>query len=144
MRVINTTEDNGKLIECNCGAELEYVPSDMHVGQFGSMFLACPVCGDEILLEDEDPVILTTQNLEWPKHFSLPDGTAADIPDHEIQKWLNTCLRHADSEMYPDGSFISMGSGNTMVFVLKYGDEYSVYVTKNYAITSIPREENVK
>ena len=141
MRVINKIEESGKLVECQCGAELEYLPSDVHVGAFGSMFTTCPVCEEEVLLDDELPMVLTTENVEWPKHFSLPHKSDFDISDKEIQEWVNKCLKLAESDVvYPNGSYVSTACGNTIVFVHKFEDSYEVYVTKSYAETSIPRE----
>ena len=37
------------------------------------------------------------------------------------------------------GEFALTGSGNTMVFAVKYEDEYAIYVTKEYYESSIPR-----
>jgi hypothetical protein len=141
MRVINKIEEEGKLVECQCGAELEYLPSDVHVGAFGSMFVTCPVCEEEMLLDEEDPMVLTVENVEWPKHFSLPHKSDFDISDKEIQEWVKQCLKLAESDIiYPNGSFVRMACGNTMVSIQKYEESYEVYVTKSYAETSIPRK----
>ena len=139
MRVINKIEENGKPAECLCGAELEYLPSDMHEGAYGCMYITCPVCEKEILLDDEDPVELTAETLEWPKHFSLPADTDVKVTDATIQRWMNTCLSQLKSDIYKDGSCIQMGSGDSIVWMFKYEDEYAVYVSKSYAATSIPR-----
>lgn len=140
MRVINKIEENGKLLECPCGADLEYLPSDMHVGAFGSMYVTCPECEEEVLLDDEIPMTLTVENAEWPKHFALPHQSDFDISDKQIQEWVTKCLKLAESDIvYPNGSYVITASGNTMVFVHKYEDSFAVYVTKSYAETSIPR-----
>ena len=140
MRVINKPKDDGKLVDCACGAELEYLPSDMYVGAYGCMYVKCPECGDDLLLDEEDPILLTPENVSWPQHFSLPDPEKdLNIDDKTIQNWVTTCLNHLESSLYEYGSYVTMGSGNARVWAEKFEDEYAVYVTKSYAATSVPR-----
>lgn len=144
MRVINKMEEGGKPAECLCGTELEYLPQDMHAGAYGSMYITCPVCAKEILLDYEDPMPLTVQNVKWPQHFSLPDAEDFNVDDATIQGWVETCLAQISDKIYPNGSSVHIATGNAMVVINKYGDSYDVFVTKSYANTNIPREESAK
>jgi len=142
LRVINKPEGDGKLVDCDCGAELEYLPTDMYVGAYGAMYVRCPECDAEVLLNDEEQFLLTPENVSWPQHFSMPDSDDLDVDDKTIQNWVSTCLKHLESDLYGYGSYVSMGSGNTRVWAEKFEDEYAIYVTKSYAATSVPRKVN--
>lgn len=144
MRVINKPRDSCKIVACECGAEIEYFPHDKHDGAFGCMYLTCPECEHEVLLDSEEPVKLTIDNIEYPKHFDLPDGTAVDIDDATIQKWIRTCLKQLSSDIYKCRDVVSMGSGNTRIWAEKWENEYAVFVTKSYAATSIVRNQDEK
>lgn len=141
MRVINKPRDSCKIVTCKCGAEIEYFPHDKHDGAFGCMYLTCPECANEVLLDKEDPIKLTIDNVEWPKHFDLPDGSEMNFDDATIQKWVRMCLSQLSSDIYKVRDVVSMGSGNTRIWAEKWEEEYAVYVTKSFSTTSIPRED---
>ena len=62
-----------------------------------------------------------------------------DIDNEKIQQYIRERLRVAECDT-EDFGYYATGSGNTMVFVFKYEDEYVVYVAKNYWECSIPRK----
>lgn len=81
---------------------------------------------------------LNSSNIEFPLHFMPPSDNAVDMGNAKIQEWVRERLRMAESDTEDYGHYFT-GSGNTMVFVFKYEDEYDVYVTKKYWECSIPR-----
>ena len=77
-------------------------------------------------------------NIEFPLHFMQPSGKDVIVSDIEIQKWVRERLRAAENDIEDCGYYIT-GSGDTLVFVFKYEDEYVVYVTKKNYECSIHR-----
>ena len=141
IKVLNKNIDEQKLYRqiCDmCGAELEFALNDTYIGALGARYVKCPVCGEEIMTEKCDGIQLNSSNIEFPKHFFEPSGV--DIPDSEINNWVRRCLKIAEESDEPYGYFVHTGSGNTMVILMAYEDEYEIIVTKDYYETSVNRD----
>ena len=141
IKVLNKNTDEQKLYRqiCDmCGAELEFALNDTYISALGARYVKCPVCGEEIMTEECDGIQLNSSNIEFPKHFFEPDGV--DIPNSEINNWVRRCLKIAEESDEPYGYFVHTGSGNTMVILMAYEDEYEIIVTKDYYETSVNRD----
>ena len=141
IKVLNKNTDEQKLYSqiCDmCGAELEFALNDTYIGALGARYVKCPVCGREIMTEECGGIQLDSSNIEFPKHFFEPDGV--DIPNSEINNWVRRCLKIAEESDEPYGYFVHTGSGNTMVILMAYEDEYEIIVTKDYYETSVNRD----
>lgn len=121
-----------------CTAELEFSLEDTYIGALGARYVKCPICGKEIMAEVCDGIELNSNNIEFPKHFLGPGGV--DIPNSEVNDWVRKCLKKAEESDEPYGYFVEIRSGNTMVILLAYEDEYEIFVAKNYYETSVNRE----
>jgi tRNA(Ser,Leu) C12 N-acetylase TAN1 len=119
-----------------CQAQLEFEYEDTYEGVYGLFCVKCPECGREIAVEKINPIQLTSQNIEFPKHFRGPAGL--DIPNEKIQEWIKECLSNAEEDD-ENGTFYINASGNTVVIVLKYRDVYEIYVSDKYYECAIPR-----
>ena len=140
IRVLNKKVEEPKVYKqiCDeCRAELEYEYEDTYEGYAGMRCIKCPECGYEIITEDFDGVELDSSNVEFPKHFYHFDGV--DINNEKIQEWIRKCLQVAEESDEPYGYFCCAGSGNTMVILLAYEDEYDIVVAKNYYELDIQR-----
>lgn len=143
IKVINKKKEEPKVYRqpCDqCGAELEFTFDDTYEGVLGARYIECPECGREIMVMELAGTQLTSKNIEFPKHFFEPSGV--DIDDEQIQKWVRECLKVAEESDEPYGYFVTAGSGNTVVILMAYADEYSIIVSKDYYCTSVDREEN--
>lgn len=139
VKVLNRDVDNQvfyrQLCE-ECRAELEYAFDDTHEGAFGLRYLTCPACGKEIVTE-LDETKLTSDNIEFPKHFMAMGDGANNIEDEEIQKWVRQMLKFAEETDEPYGYFFITGTGNSKVILMAYEDEYDIVVAKDYYETSV-------
>lgn len=112
----------------HCGAELEYNEVDEHNGQWGMMCITCPVCGEEIFISDYRVIEPT-----WGMTFDHTDeNSAVKLDDKETQEMVDKCYDHLMSPEWKPGEFYITMSGDTLVFGVKFEDEVSVYVTKDY------------
>lgn len=133
-----------KLICENCGSELEYEKSDLRMGELGCVFVDCPLCGRNNMLEDnEENITLTIDNVEFPVHFfhtSKEKGAVDCCSNEEIKKRIREAIAYfrEDKEGY---SWYSQ-SGNLYVQVRRFkGDEmYEVIVSNDFYSTEIPFE----
>lgn len=141
IKVINKKKEEPKTYKsiCDkCGAELEYEESDTYIGVYGDRELICPSCHESVFVDEVMGICLNSRNIEFPLHFMPPNDSAVDIDDSKIQEWVRECLKRAESDH--ECNFYMTESGNTVVIVLKFVDEYTVYVSKKYYDCSIPRE----
>ena len=60
-----------RILVCEkCNSELEYEKSDLRMGVLGCMFLDCPLCKHDNMIDDnEENITLTADNVEFPTHF---------------------------------------------------------------------------
>jgi hypothetical protein len=80
---------------------------------------------------------LTEHNIEFPKHFRKTGAEAINIGDSTLQEWIRECLEKIKQDEESDYWIIA--SGNAVVIILKFEDEYSIYVAKDYWECSIFR-----
>lgn len=128
----------------NCRSELEYDESDLRMGALGVVYLDCPLCGYDNMLEDnEDTITLTKNNIEFPTHFwhtSKEDGAIDCCSNEEIKKCVNRAIDYFRKNK--DAFSWYTEYGNLYISVFRYdGDEdYYVMATNNYYSTYIPFE----
>lgn len=145
----NTDTDNKpypRKIFCErCESELEYDLSDLRMGEYGCMFIDCPCCGYDNMLEDnENNITLTMDNIEFPTHYHhISKSSAVDICDNEhireeIKKGI-TYLRNNPNEH----SYGGWRSGNLYVQIDKFdGDEmYDITVSNDFYNMEIPFDD---
>ena len=127
-----------------CQSELEYEKSDLIIGALGCVYIDCPLCGHNIMLdENENSISLTKDNISFPTHFfhTSEETGAVDMCNNEeikerICKAINYFRKNKDEFVWYSYC------GNLCVIVFRYdGDEdYEVIVTNNYYNTYIPFE----
>lgn len=144
IKILNQKAQEKKVynITCHeCGAQLEYEESDTYIGANGGRNLICPSCGEELYLDEPKGIDLDENNINFPVHFYAMGDDVVNIKDCEIQNMVRHCLARIKEN--PDNSFFLEGTGDTMVIVLAFEDEYDIYVTKNYWECSIPKYNEI-
>lgn len=130
----------------SCRSELEYEESDLRIGEFGCVYVDCPVCGEEnMLVDNEHAITLTVDNIEFPIHFrhlNKTTGTAEVCNDEEIKKYLRRAVDYfrKNKNEYDWGGWIT---GDLYLQIHRYdGDEiYTVTVSNDFYVAEIPFEE---
>lgn len=142
---IKKIEPYPRIIICEkCGSELEYEKSDLRIGAFGLVYLDCPLCNhDNVLDSHEDEITLTKDNIIFPTHFwhiSSENG-AIDYCDNEnikkeIHRGINFLRENKERESW------MTEYGNLHIDINRFdGDgNYTVFVTNDYYQTDIPFE----
>lgn len=126
----------------NCSSELEYEKSDLRIGAYGAVYLDCPCCGRDNLLDShEDEITLTADNIEFPTHFhrtSTETGAVDMCNNEEIKKLIQSAIKYFRKNK--DEHCWDSQCGNLYLSVRRYsGDEdYEINVTNNYYSTYIP------
>jgi len=129
----------------NCGSELEYEESDLRIGALGCVYLDCPLCGnDNMLEENEKAITLTRDNIEFPTHFFHTSAKvkAVDVCNNErikqeIHRGIDYLRKHKDEFAW------LMQTGNLYVAIYRYDGtdkEYEVIISNDYYDTYIPFE----
>lgn len=127
----------------DCGSELEYEKSDLRMGAYGCVHLDCPLCGySNMLDENEENIILTVDNIEFPVHFyhvSTETGAVDCCTNEMIKKYIRKVVDYfrENKDEYDWGGHIT---GNLYMHVHKYSgdEEYTIVVSNDFYETSIP------
>lgn len=146
MKVIKKKIQETTQIECAwCESILEYVNEDIQLDNENQKYIICPECDHLTYLidMDKDPEekILTINNIQFPEDF-YQFGTsdhAVKIDDEEINERIQKCLEALEENKKDYGVFHYIGSGDSVVIVVKHEDEYVVFICKDYYEAAIER-----
>lgn len=125
-----------------CDSELEYNKDDLRVGAFGCMFLNCPCCNQENLIEDEG-LDLTKDNVEFPTHFhhcSKETGAVDICNNKRIKEYINEAIDYFRNNKNEFVWFVSTGNLHMTVFRWSEDECYDVIVANDHYSTFIPFE----
>lgn len=146
IEIENNTKPYPRFHICEgCLSELEYEKSDLTMGYLGAMYLKCPLCGYNNMMEhsDEAGITLTKDNVQFPVHFwhtSKETGAVDCCNNEEVKECIRKAIDYFRANKNEYHWFTA--TGNLYVSVDRYdGDEsYEIMVTNNYYETSIPFE----
>lgn len=132
-----------KLMCENCRSELEYEETDMRMGEYGCMFVDCPLCGYDNMLEDnEKNITLTIDNIEFPIHFhhTSKDNAVDRCNLTEVRQDIKRAVEYFRKNK--DEYIWYSWSGNLFVMVHRCsGDkEYAITVSGDFYSMNIPFE----
>lgn len=138
MRLITSNENKSEWPKrhiCDeCGAELEYDATDTYIGWMGVEYVTCPNCNRETMVNDK-----RIQAPTWKAtfHHVTSAENAVNIPDHEVQTYVDKVVQNLCSDNWKVGEFSMTFTGNLLVFGVKWEDGIDIYVTKDYWEDSI-------
>lgn len=125
---VETSEYPKRIVCEHCGAELEYDKGDEFVGLWGMKCITCPECNEDCFISDH-----RVEPPNWKTTFDHTNSNSAvAIDDKEIQEYIDKCYAKLTSDEWKPGDHYLMGSGDTMIFGVKYEDEIRVFVTRDY------------
>ena len=128
-------EDN-QIICDECRARLTYDEDDIEIGQFGLEQIKCPVCGEILMVGDEERKILPN----YPKTFHHFDGKIGhDLTDTEINQHLISVMKTIKHE--PNREYAYCSSDDTAVIGMNMGSEMVFVVGKKYYEDAIEMED---
>ena len=125
---VETSEYPKRIVCEHCGAELEYDKDDEFVGLWGMKCITCPECNEDCFVSDH-----RVEPPNWKVTFDHTNSdSAVAIDDEEIQEYIDKCYAKLTSDEWKPGDHYLTGSGDMMIFGVKYEDEIRVFVTKDY------------
>lgn len=125
---VETSEYPKRIVCDHCGAELEYDRDDEFVGLWGLKCVTCPECNEDCFISDH-----RVEPPNWKTTFDHTNSNSAvAIDDEEIQEYIDKCYARLTSDEWKSGDHYLTGSGDTMIFGVKYEDEIRVFVTRDY------------
>lgn len=130
----------------NCESKLKYEEFDLRMGAYGCVYIDCPLCGYDNMLEDnENNTTLTKDNIEFPLHFYhvCEENGAVNCCDNvHIKKYINEAVNYfrTHKDEYDYGGHII---GNLYFHVHRWsGDElYEISIANDFYSMEIPFEE---
>ena len=111
------------------------------------MYVNCPICDYDIMLEDnENNITLTMDNIKFPVHFHHINKDQKNVKDifneDEIKKYLREAITYFrnNKDEYAWGGWIT---ANLFIHVHRYSadEEYNVTVSGDFYNMEIPFEE---
>lgn len=125
---VETNEYPKRIVCDHCGAELEYDKDDEFIGLWGMECVTCPECNEDCFVSDH-----RVESPNWKTTFDHTNSdSAVAIDDEEIQEYIDKCYAKLTSDEWKPGDHYLTGSGDTMIFGVKYEDEIRVFVTRDY------------
>ena len=125
---VETSEYPKRIVCEHCGAELEYDKDDEFVGLWGMKCITCPECNEDCFVSDH-----RVEPPNWKVTFDHTNSdSAVAIDDEEIQEYIDKCYAKLTSDEWKPGDHYLTGSGDMMIFGVKYEDEIRVFVTRDY------------
>lgn len=127
-----------------CDSQLGYDDNDLKYGAYGCAYIKCPLCGCSNILDDEEPLKLTIDNVNFPTHFDhfSEKAGALSIPEETINQCIRKGIKYLRENK--DEDFWLYRAGDTCVFIFKFDEEdrkYNVVVSKDYHETNIGFEK---
>lgn len=131
------------LVCVKCRSELEYNESDLEMGFLGCMYLKCPCCNYENMLEEnENSIILTKDNVEFPVHFYHTSYNNQNIKHCCNNSEVKSCIKNAIDFFRDNKDEFAWATEYGDLYVVVYrldGDQtYEVVVSNDFYTTSIP------
>lgn len=133
-----------KVVCDRCGSELEYEKEDTRIGYLGVTHLDCPLCGEEIMLEDnEQDITLTVDNVKFPEHFwhTSKETGAKEVNAHRIKEYIRHGIEYLRERKDEYAWFTQIGDSHIYVHKFEGDEEYTVIVAKDFYETEIPFEK---
>ena len=131
-----------KRVFCDeCQAELEIEESDVFVGEFGCYLFKCPCCGREVAIDGIERDMKPTFKQTFLHIFTGKSDDTIHIEDDEVQKMINHCVSNLISDDVEAGEFSMQGTGDTVVYALKYEDCIDILVTQDYYEDTLSKED---
>lgn len=143
--IVKEIESYPRKFTCEyCGSELEYDKEDLRIGGLGLVYLDCPLCNyDNMIDGHEDTVILTKDNAEFPTHFnhtSKENGAVDCCNNKEVREYINKAIEYFRKNKNEDTWMAETGNLHIDVYKENEDKDYYVVVANNYYGTYIDFE----
>lgn len=137
MKIVHFIKKSAQITCERCGSVLEYDFDDVYTGADGCKFITCPVCGEEIMLENLDPEKITSNTVKYPTHF-YDFSNGVDVSDKEINEYIKQVCNNVEA----GEQFSIIATGNTMVCALDFDGDgvIEVIVAKGYRECYVDKE----
>lgn len=117
--------------QCQCGVTLRYDMSDIKYGAYGCPYITCPVCGQDIYLDDVDGKTVNYETFIYPDNFHYC-YSGVTISDETIMEWIKEGIDFLRRNVHEYVWITQSGNTAVIVFNIKRDENYYVIVTNNY------------
>ena len=133
------------IIECDkCGSELEITKEDTHIGWLGAVYVTCPCCGEDTMIDEMEGITLTKDNISFPIHFIRTNKNVRNIVEVSSEKIIKEIKKGIEYfRVHKDEFNWYTSYGDLFINIYRYdGDEnYFILVTQDFYETYIPFEK---
>lgn len=123
IEIVTPIKPTNEIVCDNCNAILRYEVEDKHIGLYGCEVIDCPACGEQVFLSER------VARPTFPTTFAPCATDVRVLTNDEVQTGVDKVIENLT--MLKAGEFTLYGTGDIMVFGLRYKDEDCIYVAKN-------------
>ena len=140
MVTVEDEKNTNRAFCYECGSTLLYNAEDRRIGTYGSYYITCPVCLNDVPVDHE-----RHEKIICPDSFSKfgKTGTVPENKDEKIQECINDLIK--DYKEYRDkeedfGGYMFYASGNILVVLFEEEDDIVIRVAEGYYEDFIEKE----
>ena len=134
-------EKNTNRVFCyECGSTLLYNREDRRIGTYGSYYITCPVCLNNVPVDYErhEKIIFPDTFMKFEK-----TGTKPENKDEKIQEYINDLIK--EYKEYRDkeedfGGYMFCATGNILVVLFEDEGDIAIRVAEGYYEDFIEKE----
>ena len=123
-----------------CGSTLLYNREDRRIGTYGSYYITCPVCLNNVPVDYErhEKIIFPDTFMKFEK-----TGTKPENKEEKIQEYINDLIK--EYKEYRDkeedfGGYMFYATGNILVVLFEDEDDIAIRVAEGYYEDFIEKE----
>lgn len=141
MKILKCPTDvQFKEVSCKCGCVFEYGADDVERDMFDNVYVCCPICNERI--DADESLIKHSEHINFNKDcykFGVSDDSI-HIDESESEEWINDMFEELrDESAYASVPFSIRATGDTVVIIFKWEDEYQIIRSNKYEEMSVLR-----
>lgn len=140
MVTVEDKKNTNRIVCSECDSTLLYNAEDRSIGPYGSYYITCPVCLNNVPVDYErhEKIIFPDTFMKFEKTGIEPEGK-----DEKIQEYINDLIK--DYKEYRDkekdfGGYMFYSIGNILVVLFEDEDDITIRVAEGYYEDSIEKE----
>ena len=140
MVTVEDEKNTNRVVCSECDSTLLYNREDRRIGPYGSYYITCPVCLNNVPVDYErhEKIIFPDTFMKFEK-----TGTKPENKDEKIQEYINDLIK--EYKEYRDkeedfGGYMFYATGNILVVLFEDEDDIAIRVAEGYYEDFIEKE----
>ena len=140
MVTVEDEKNINRVVCSECGSTLLYNREDRRIGTYGSYYITCPVCLNNVPVDYE-----RHERIVFPDTFRKLEKTSTEPKnkDERIQEYINDLIKdykECRNKEKDFGGYMFYAIGNILVVLFEEGDDITICVAEGYYEDFIDKE----